>query len=79
MTSQPPTLPFQHHFFHKILTPKGKQTRQARRNRTASDVETNKASPVSEMNPADFVKHEEEIPKMADSTCPEGLGQTVDH
>lgn len=48
---------------------------------TASDVGTNKASPVSEMNPADFVKHEEEIPKMADSTCPElkGSGQTVDH
>ena len=51
------------------------------RNRTASDVEANKVSPVSEMNPADFVKHEEEIPKMADSTCPElkGSGQTVDH
>ena len=38
-----------------------------------------KLSRVSEKNPADFVKHEEEIPKMADSTCPEGLGQTVDH
>ena len=42
-------------------------------------METNKASRVSEKNLADFVKHEEEIPKMADSTCPEGLGQTVDH
>ena len=37
-------------------------------------METNKASPVGEMNPADFVKHEEEIPKVADSTCPEGVG-----
>ena len=33
-----------------------------------------KLSRVSEKNPADFVKHEEEIPKMADSTCPEGVG-----
>ena len=37
-------------------------------------VETNEASQVREMKPADFLKHEEENPKMVDSTCSEVVG-----
>ena len=62
MNSQPPSLTFQHHFFHEFRTPiENKHTRLVEKGLSR----INETSPASETNPAAFVKMAEENPKIS--------------
>lgn len=77
MTSQPPSLLFQHHVFHEIRTPtvnKHARLVEIGSSRTAPDMESNETSAARETNPADNVKLEEENLKMAETACAEEVG-----
>ena len=67
--------PFPKQLFPRNLNSNGKQTGQDRRNRIASDIETNEAFPARETNPVDFDKLERYNPKRPKVDSPKWPGE----